>query len=111
MLNLKLIRKNAGYSQRSLADKIGVSRSTVAMWEIGGSEPDNDALLHLSALLNVTIDELLGNKKEPPVPESTGGSLTDRQRDLLQLFANLPEAVQPEAQRYLEYLAASQDTQ
>ena len=110
MLNLKPIRNLVGLSQQALADKIGVSRSTVAMWETSGSEPDNDSLLRLSALLNVSIDELLGNKKETPAPEGEGAGLTDRQRDLLQLFVSLPESVQPEARRYLEYLAASQGT-
>ena len=60
-MNLKEIRKKAGISQNDLAKKIGVSRSTVSMWEIGASQPDNELLISLSKVLNVSSDELLGN--------------------------------------------------
>ena len=60
-MNLKKIRMSLGWSQMSLAEKIGVSRSTIAMWETGGSQPDNDNLVALSNLLNVPIDYLLEN--------------------------------------------------
>lgn len=59
-MNLKELRLNKGYSQQKLADKIGVSRSTVAMWETDASQPDNDMLIQLSTILEATIDELLG---------------------------------------------------
>lgn len=68
-MNLKDIRKQKGLSQAELAKKIGVSRSAVSMWEIGASQPDNDLLLKMSRLMNVSIDALLGN--EPDRPAST----------------------------------------
>lgn len=58
---LKNIRKQKKMSQAELAKKIGVSRSTVSMWEIGASQPDNDILLKISKVLNVSIDNLLEN--------------------------------------------------
>ena len=60
-MNLKDIRKQKGLSQAELAKKIGVSRSAVSMWEIGASQPDNDLLMKMSRLMNVSIDALLGN--------------------------------------------------
>lgn len=48
-------------SQAKLAEKLGVSRSTVSMWEIGASQPDNDNLLQLAQILNISLDALLGN--------------------------------------------------
>ena len=53
-----------GFSQPKLADKLGVSRSTVAMWESGASQPDNDSLLHLAKIFNTSTDFLLGNVEE-----------------------------------------------
>jgi repressor LexA len=63
MENLKKVRLGNGYSQNSLAEKIKVSRSTIAMWETGKSQPDNESLKTLSKVLNVSVDYLLGNKQ------------------------------------------------
>ena len=61
---LKELRSSMGFSQQKLADKLGVSRSTVAMWESGASQPDNDSLLHLAKIFNPSTDFLLGNVEE-----------------------------------------------
>lgn len=60
---LKSIRKQAGMSQEKLAEKIGVSRQAVTKWETDTGIPDIENLLALSALFDISIDELLGNKK------------------------------------------------
>lgn len=64
MLNLKKIREDNKISQQKLANNIGVSRSTIAMWETGGSQPDNESLIKLSKYFMVSIDELLSNVSE-----------------------------------------------
>lgn len=61
---LKELRSSMGFSQQKLADKLGVSRSTVAMWESGASQPDNDSLLHLAKIFTTSTDFLLGNVEE-----------------------------------------------
>ena len=65
MKNLSLIRKQNDVSQLKLANAIGVSRSTVAMWETEKSQPDNDALIALAKYFNCTTDYLLGITDEP----------------------------------------------
>ena len=60
-MKLQEIRKQRKMSQAKLAEKLGVSRSTVSMWEIGASQPDNDNLLQLAQILNISLDVLLGN--------------------------------------------------
>lgn len=60
MLNLKKLREQKKISQLKLANDIGVSRSTIAMWETERSQPDNDNLKLLSNYFNVSIDYLLG---------------------------------------------------
>ena len=62
MFRLRDARRNAAISQKDLAAKIGVSRSTVAMWENEMSQPDHDSLRKISSALNVSIDYLLGNE-------------------------------------------------
>lgn len=60
---LKAIRKQAGMSQEKLAERLGVSRQAVTKWETDTGIPDIENLLAISALFNISIDELLGNKK------------------------------------------------
>lgn len=38
MLNLKSLREERKISQQKLSKEIGVSRSTIAMWETGGTK-------------------------------------------------------------------------
>lgn len=67
MLNLKEIRTGRKISQQKLADIIGVSRSTIAMWETDGSQPDNEMLKKIADYFNVSTDYLLG--RETPKSE------------------------------------------
>ncbi len=60
---IKLARKQAGLSQEQLAEKIGVSRSAVAKWEVNNGMPDIDNLKALSQLLGVTIDSLVNSRE------------------------------------------------
>ena len=74
MNRLKELRMNAGISQSTLAAKIGVVRSTIAMWETSGSQPDNEALCRLADYFHVSTDYLLGREFDPDgPPASTGG--------------------------------------
>lgn len=61
-------RKNAGFSQEELANKIGVSRQAVSKWESGTSTPDLEKILALADLYEVTVDYLLREDQEEYVP-------------------------------------------
>ncbi len=68
---LQRLRKEAGLSQEALAEKIGVSRQTVAKWESGDSCPDLTSALSLAEVFDLTLDELADSEKrgingEPP---------------------------------------------
>ena len=56
---LQKLRKENGYSQEELADKLGISRQAVSKWERAESSPDTDNLIVLARLYNVSLDELL----------------------------------------------------
>lgn len=90
MKTLKQLRKQKNFSQQTLAEKLGVSRSTVAMWETGGAQPDHKTLLQLSALLNASIDEMLDNENAPSL-ESEQGELCTQDSQLLALFSQLSQ--------------------
>lgn len=66
MTNLSVLRKKNGYSQLELSKRLGVKRTTVAMWENGTNVPRPAKLIQLAEIFGVTVDELLreGVKKD-----------------------------------------------
>ena len=60
---LQKLRKENGYSQEELADKLGISRQAVSKWERAESSPDTDNLIILARLYNVSLDELLSDNE------------------------------------------------
>ena len=61
---LKSLRKKCGYTQVSLAETLGVSKGTVAMWETGKRTPDFETLIRLSDLFDVRTDYILGKSND-----------------------------------------------
>lgn len=56
---IRQLRKEAGWSQAELADKIGADAGRVNKYEAGRMAPAADTLVHLAEVLNVSIDYLL----------------------------------------------------
>lgn len=65
---LKSIRKQAGMSQEQLAEKLRVSRQAVTKWETDAGIPDMENIMAVSALFDISIDELLSNEKGAKKP-------------------------------------------
>ncbi|GIQ69135.1 XRE family transcriptional regulator [Xylanibacillus composti] len=61
---LKNERKQRGWSQEELAEKLYVSRQSVSKWENGQNYPSIEIIIKVSDLLGVTIDELLRSDEE-----------------------------------------------
>lgn len=57
---LKILRENNNYSQRQVAEFLGVDRSTYAYYELGKTTPSIDVLVALSELYHVSCEFLLG---------------------------------------------------
>lgn len=60
---LKSLRRQAGMSQEQLAEKLGVSRQAVTKWETDGGIPDIENIMAVSALFDISIDELFSNER------------------------------------------------
>lgn len=56
---IQYLRKQKGFSQEELADKMGVSRQAVSKWESEQSTPDLDKIIIMSELFGVTTDYIL----------------------------------------------------
>ena len=64
--NLKMLRKEKGFSQEQLAFRLNVVRQTISKWEKGLSVPDAELLMRLAEVLDVSVSDLLGTKIEVP---------------------------------------------
>ena len=70
-VNLKKLREEKRLSQAKFAKEIGVSQSTVGMWESGKNKPEFSTLLKIADFFNVTTDLLTGTETEMPIKKNT----------------------------------------
>lgn len=81
-MNLKTLRKINNYTQEEVAEKINVSRQSVAKWENDESVPDVNSCAKLAKLYNVTLDNLVNYSEGksgvaiPPKGKHFFGSVT-----------------------------------
>ncbi|SDJ69224.1 helix-turn-helix domain-containing protein [Alkalibacterium thalassium] len=54
------LREKKGLSQAALAERLGMSQSSIAMWETNKRRVPDDALIKLADYYNVSTDYLLG---------------------------------------------------
>ena len=57
---LKLLRNEKNMSQQELADALGISKSSINMYERGERQPNFEVLETIADFFNVDIDYLLG---------------------------------------------------
>ena len=57
------LRKQQGMTQEQLGERLGVTNKTVSRWETGKYMPDLDKLQELSAILGISIHELLAGER------------------------------------------------
>ena len=62
------LRKQKGFSQEELANRLNVSRQTVSKWEVGDSTPDMEKLVAMSDLFGISLDELVLDRSPEPAP-------------------------------------------
>lgn len=55
------LRTRQGLTQKELAVQLGVSYSTISMYERGRRQPDLDMLAKLAAFFGVSVDSFFGN--------------------------------------------------
>lgn len=57
---LKELRKAANLTQEQLSVKLGCSAGAIGLYEQGRRKPDDETLISLAKIFNVSIDYLLG---------------------------------------------------
>lgn len=66
-MNIRVLRKRHKLSQEQLAEKVNVSRQTIAKWENGEALPDIYKCKLLGDIFQVTIDQLSRNMNEEEI--------------------------------------------
>lgn len=61
---IALLRRQKGWSQEELAEKMDISRQSVSKWESGQSIPDLDKIIKISNIFAVSTDYLLKEEGE-----------------------------------------------
>lgn len=96
---LKELRKKNGYTQVSLAEALGVSKGTVAMWETGKRTPDFNMVNRLSDLFDRRMDYILGYSDDETSPKLSESDieqlgkweLEDQFTDIVKMYLSLDE--------------------
>lgn len=89
--NIKSLRKINIHSQKDLAVLLNVSQTSIAHYEKGTRQPNLETLLSISNLYNISLDELLDNKKTIETTEYHISSIKEEQEKLLQFLLNKEE--------------------
>ena len=107
---LKLLRNNVLISQQYLADIIGISKSSINMYERGEREPSLETLEAIADYFNVDMDYLLGRQDIPRRIDLSSRlsmdasssliSLTSHEHDVITSYRNQPD-MQPAVDRIL----------
>lgn len=117
LANLRDLRKENGYSQKQIAEKLCISQQTYSDYENGKTEPTPDTLIKISKIYNVSVDYLLGVVDDLGAPiitpeERVAGmratkkvSITPIEEDMLDVFRKIGEKDGEEMQRLLISMA------
>lgn len=74
--NLERYISASGYTQKEIAEKLGVSKSSITNWVKGKNSPDVELVVPICKLLNITIREFYG---EPDAIQKLPSLSTDEQ--------------------------------
>lgn len=75
---LGLLRKQNGFSQEELAEKLNIARQTVSKWENGLAVPELDGLIALSNLYHIPIDRIVKNDDDCNISLAKSKDKTNR---------------------------------
>ena len=70
---LRFCRTAEGYSQKTVADLLGVERSTYAYYETGKTQPSLQDTLRLAKLYGITMEMLVSEEYTPEGAEDLSG--------------------------------------
>lgn len=81
---------SSGYTQKEIAEKLGVSKSSVTNWLKGKNSPDANLVMPICNLLNITVGQFFGEEeKSPSTDEAAPGENSISMEESNRLLAAL----------------------
>lgn len=101
---IKKLRNSCDYTQKQVADMLGVDRSTYAYYESGRIKPDIDTIMKLSTIFNVHYTQILESETQEQFSDfksylsskSKPVNLSNQEIELLTIFRMLPDKAKSE---------------
>lgn len=103
--NLKKYRKENGYTQKQLADYLGITRQAYAHYEVGNRAPNYVVLVKIADFYGVSMESLLAvsKKKTKKVGKDVSYSyLPEKEQQLIQMMGELTKEEQEDLILYLK---------
>ncbi len=99
---IKLYREKKGIQQHEMANMVGVAKSTYSLYESGKREPDVLKIKKISAILNISADELLEIPVFDDVEPTADNALPTLPTDEQELLDNYRQLNEDGQERLLE---------
>jgi transcriptional regulator with XRE-family HTH domain len=100
-IRLSELRKKRGLTQSQLAERVGMSKSTIASWEIGTRDPNSEMIARLAEFFNVSTDFLLGQTNDYKEIKSTNFDSDEQKERGIEFITRSRERLSPEAYKDL----------
>ena len=100
---LKILREENNMTQKAVANRLKIARSTVAGYETKTRQPSYDKLAAISSLFHVTIDYLLDDETIA-VDNSMSALHSDEEKKLIAKYRNLSADSKKDLTDYIHLL-------
>ena len=104
-LRIAQLRKDRGWTQQELADKLGIAQQTLAHYEVGRTRMPASSLPLFANLFSVPVDALVGNDKQQARTAGKRGPMSQLERSI-ERISELPKQKQRFVVEMLETVLA-----
>ncbi len=98
-----MLREQYGYTQEELAQKVGLTKNAVSLYEHGKRKPTIETLEAFSDIFNVSIDYLTGTSDTTEIVPDIDLFLNDEERKLILEYRKSDSASREMIRRILAY--------
>jgi transcriptional regulator with XRE-family HTH domain len=99
---MRELRKKKKMTMKELGKAVGVSESTISLYENGKHEPDLVTIKRIADILETSLDELLGREQSPPPDDwDVEAAFSDPDYESIRIMARGMKKMSPENRQKL----------